>query len=137
MRIYGMVRNLIRSPSSKVSLFHFTPQRLYSYVSIANNRISHLASYSLIRIIRSGVFSVHPVVHSWARERLKQSEKFQAIKEALTVLGKAVRKEILQRQSSKWDAGEERRLTAHAGHLSRYLKPKFSEFLLHEERGSK
>src|SRR5579871_6495529 len=131
MRIYGMVRNLIRSPSSKVSLFHFTPQRLYSYVSIANNRISHLASYSLIRKIRPGVFSVHPVVHSWARERLKQSERLQAIKNALTVFGKFAVQEKVLRQSSKWNAQEERRLVAHAEHLSRYLRLKFSDFLLH------
>ncbi|KAF3291533.1 hypothetical protein TWF970_000747 [Orbilia oligospora] len=87
-----------------------------------------LASYSLVKIVKFGVFSVHPVVHSWARERSDPSERFKAIKYAINILGNAsVRKNVL-RESKEWEAREERRLASHLEYLHQYLKPLFSAF---------
>src|SRR3954469_2308399 len=100
------------------------------------NKILLLASYSLIKIIRFGVFSIHPVVHSWARERLEKSERLQPLKDALKILGKAVQKEELSRESDKWNGREEIRVAAHLECLSRYLLPKFSDILRDGKQGS-
>ncbi|KAJ6264629.1 hypothetical protein Dda_0778 [Drechslerella dactyloides] len=59
------------------------------YKDEVKNKILLLASYSLVKVIGFGVFAVHPVVHSWARERSGQSERFKAISDAIMILGKA------------------------------------------------
>ncbi|KAF3922111.1 hypothetical protein ABW20_dc0110461 [Dactylellina cionopaga] len=105
-----------------------------SYKLEIKNRILLLASYSLVRIVRFGVFFVHPVVHSWARERQGQKQRFKAIRGAVMVLGNSSQSEETSRKSNKWDAREERMVASHLEHLHRYLKPNFSYFLLHEER---
>ncbi|KAF3240648.1 hypothetical protein TWF128_011263 [Orbilia oligospora] len=98
-------------------------------------RILLLASYSLVKIIKFGVFSVHPVVHSWARERSDRSERFKAIKYAVTILGKASNRENVSRENKDWEAWEERRVASHLEYLHQHLKPLFSTFL-QEERES-
>ncbi|EPS36659.1 hypothetical protein H072_9789 [Dactylellina haptotyla CBS 200.50] len=84
------------------------------------NKVMLLASYSLVRIVDFGVFSIHPVVHSWARERSGRSERLQVIKHALIILGEASRQKILTRESSEWEGLEERRLVSHLEQFSRY-----------------
>ncbi|KAK6356076.1 hypothetical protein TWF718_000450 [Orbilia javanica] len=98
-------------------------------------RILLLASYSLVKIIRFGVFSIHPIVHSWARERLQQADRLSPIKYAIMILGEASGRENMLRDSSKWESREERRIASHLEHLHRYSKLCFSRFRLHEEQG--
>ncbi|KAF3174044.1 hypothetical protein TWF751_005184 [Orbilia oligospora] len=100
------------------------------------NKILLLASYSLVKIIRFGVFSVHPVVHSWARERSGQPECFKTIRHAVMILGKASQRGDVSRNSNEWEAREERRVVSHLEYLHQHLKPLFFTFL-QEERGSK
>ncbi|RVD86093.1 uncharacterized protein DFL_004387 [Arthrobotrys flagrans] len=100
-------------------------------------RVLLLASYSLVKIIRYGVFSVHPVVHSWARERLQRSEQFQTIKRVIMILGKASQRVNVSRESNEWKATEERGVASHLNYLHQYLKPNFSEFPQREKEGSK
>ncbi|KAF3275832.1 hypothetical protein TWF132_002603 [Orbilia oligospora] len=92
-------------------------------------KILLLASYSLVKIIRFGVFSIHPVVHSWARERSDRSERLKAIRYAVKILGKASNRENVSRESKEWESREERRLTSHLEYLHQYLKILFSAFL--------
>ncbi|KAF3240645.1 hypothetical protein TWF128_011260 [Orbilia oligospora] len=98
------------------------------------NRIMLLASYSLVKIIRFGVFSIHPVVHSWARERLQRSEQFQIIRNVIRILGRASQTEKVLRESSKWDTHEERRIVSHLEYLHRYSEHSFSQIFLYDER---
>ncbi|KAF3159958.1 hypothetical protein TWF751_000510 [Orbilia oligospora] len=88
-----------------------------------------------IKIIRFGIFSVHPVVHSWARERSGQPECFKTIRHAVQLLGKASQRRDVSRDSNEWKAREERRVVSHLEYLHQYLKPLFSAFL-QEERES-
>ncbi|KAK6356062.1 hypothetical protein TWF718_000436 [Orbilia javanica] len=76
-----------------------------------------------------GVFSIHPVVHSWARERLQGPERLQAVRGAIEILGKACERETVSRDSKKWSAREERRIMFHLGHL----QSNFSKSVMHEE----
>ncbi|KAK6515926.1 hypothetical protein TWF281_004518 [Arthrobotrys megalospora] len=101
------------------------------------SRISLLASYSLIKRSYSGTFSVHPVVHTWARERLSDVDRLQVIGDAVGVIGKTIDREELSPSSSKWKGREERtrRVIRHIEHLNQYLKPQFTEFLEREEHG--
>ncbi|KAF3164448.1 hypothetical protein TWF225_001662 [Orbilia oligospora] len=99
------------------------------------NKILLLASYSLVKIIRFGIFSVHPVVHSWARERSGQPGCFKTIRHAVEILGKASQRRDVSRDSNEWKAREERRVVSHLEYLHQYLKPLFSAFL-QEERES-
>ncbi|KAF3155068.1 hypothetical protein TWF788_006463, partial [Orbilia oligospora] len=92
-----------------------------------------LASYSLVKIIKFGVFSVHPVVHSWARESSDRLERFRAIKYAVTILGKASNRGNVSRENKEWDAREERRVASHMEYLHQNLKPLFSTFLQEEQ----
>lgn len=91
------------------------------------SRVSLLASYSLIKRGRAGTFSVHPVVHMWARERLGGEDRLRAMEDAVKAIGGALLREELSRLSNKWDGREERRISGHAEHLDRYLKPKLAE----------
>ncbi|KAF3271333.1 hypothetical protein TWF217_005731 [Orbilia oligospora] len=100
------------------------------------NKILLLASYSLVKIIRFGVFSVHPVVHSWARERSGQPECFKTIRHAVMILGKASQRGDVSRNSNEWEAREGRRVVSHLEYLHQHLKPLLFTFL-QEERGSK
>ncbi|KAK6521279.1 hypothetical protein TWF506_001502 [Arthrobotrys conoides] len=94
-------------------------------------KFSLLASYSLIDRNRPGIFSIHPVVHEWARERVTGEDRFQYIRGAL----KAIRKTLLQKQTlqsqGRWDTGEERKIMAHAMVLCGYLD---TGFIQHELR---
>ncbi|KAF3271891.1 hypothetical protein TWF128_000417 [Orbilia oligospora] len=100
------------------------------------NKILLLASYSLVKIIRFGIFSVHPVVHSWARERSGQPECFKTIRHAVMILGKASQRGDVSRNSNEWEAREGRRVVSHLEYLHQHLKPLLFTFL-QEERGSK
>ncbi|KAK6331356.1 hypothetical protein TWF730_004437 [Orbilia blumenaviensis] len=94
-----------------------------------NSRVRLLASYSLVRITSPGVFSIHPVIHSWARERQQESERFKVIENTVAVIGKVCDRENMSRDSRNWDAEEERRIAAHLAYLHQYSKydlPKFS-----------
>ncbi|KAK6356092.1 hypothetical protein TWF718_000466 [Orbilia javanica] len=96
-------------------------------------KILLLASYSLVKIIRPGLFSVHPVVHAWARERSDQSERFKTIKYAITILGNVSQRVNVSRESNKWEAREERRVASHLEYLHQYLNPVFPAFALEEQ----
>ncbi|KAK6334266.1 hypothetical protein TWF730_003480 [Orbilia blumenaviensis] len=97
------------------------------------NKILLLGSYSLLSIMRFGVFSVHPVVHTWARERPNPTGPFKTINSAITILGKASKHENVSRGSNKWDAREERRIAAHLQYLNQYTTPIFPIFLQEEQ----
>ncbi|KAK6529389.1 hypothetical protein TWF281_008565 [Arthrobotrys megalospora] len=100
-------------------------------------RIQLLESYSLIRIIRSGVFSIHPVVHSWARGRLQHSqpERFQVMGNALIVLGGASQSTKVSQRGSEWDPQVEQRTAAHLEYLHRYFEmPCLDTWLCEEQK---
>ncbi|KAK6361769.1 hypothetical protein TWF730_005483 [Orbilia blumenaviensis] len=88
-------------------------------------KFSLLASYSLISRGQRGAFSIHPVVHEWARERVEDSERYEYIRGALYILKKPIRQKQLGQSKGGWDAGEERRIMAHAMVLCGYLDPGF------------
>ncbi|KAK6502898.1 hypothetical protein TWF481_007939 [Arthrobotrys musiformis] len=96
------------------------------------SKFSLLASYSLINRNQPGSFSIHPVVHEWARERVDSRDRFQYIRGALRVISKL---KSLQNDPfcSKytWGSGEGRRLMDHAMVLCKYLN---TEFIQHEWR---
>ncbi|EPS38343.1 hypothetical protein H072_8027 [Dactylellina haptotyla CBS 200.50] len=100
------------------------------------DRVLLLASYSLVKITRFGIFSIHPVVHSWARGRLDDPERYQALEHAVVIIGKAIRRPNISRESGEWEAQEERRIGSHLGYLDRYSKRSLSEFLRQQERSS-
>ncbi|KAF3284330.1 hypothetical protein TWF970_011548 [Orbilia oligospora] len=95
--------------------------------------IGLLTSYSLVRVVGTGIFSVHPVVHSWARERLAQSERFAVLKDVLILLGNASRRNQISRAGSNWDPREERIILAHLGYLDQHFDPSASESFFHQE----
>ncbi|KAF3312508.1 hypothetical protein TWF173_007118 [Orbilia oligospora] len=97
--------------------------------------IGLLSSYSLVRVhvVSTGIFSVHPVIHSWARERLAQSERFAVLKDVLILLGNASRRNEISRDSSNWDPREERIILAHLGYLDQHFNPSASESFFHQE----
>ncbi|KAK6337052.1 hypothetical protein TWF718_009838 [Orbilia javanica] len=97
------------------------------------NRILLLASYSLVRVVRFGIFSIHPVVHSWARERLEKQERLGVVTNAIKILGKASQRETVSRQNSKWNPREEREVMFHIGYLHRSFGSTVSESLMSEE----
>ncbi|EGX47893.1 hypothetical protein AOL_s00081g220 [Orbilia oligospora ATCC 24927] len=76
------------------------------------NKFSILASYSLISRGQPGTFSVHPVVHSWARERGDDSDRLRAIGNALRIFGRKLRTRGRPDWSQR-DGQEERRISAH------------------------
>ncbi|KAF3931136.1 hypothetical protein ABW20_dc0109170 [Dactylellina cionopaga] len=99
------------------------------------DRIRLLRSYSLVDVIVSGAFSIHPVVHSWARERLKEPERSRRMKDAVMIVGESIQKENMSRESRKRDAQEGKRVGAHLEYLDRYVAPRLSELGLHDEAG--
>ncbi|KAF3291537.1 hypothetical protein TWF970_000751 [Orbilia oligospora] len=96
--------------------------------------ISLLASYSMVKIINSETFTIHPVIHSWARERPSEEERFDIIREALTIVSKAIKGGSIAREGSNWDGKEEARVFSHVEHLRLHLQPIISGFLQHEEK---
>ncbi|KAF3318595.1 hypothetical protein TWF173_006617 [Orbilia oligospora] len=67
-------------------------QQLNTEIQIQEkNKFSILASYSLISRGQPGMFSVHPVVHSWARERGDDSDRLRAIGNALRIFDRKLR----------------------------------------------
>ncbi|KAK6350994.1 hypothetical protein TWF718_004173 [Orbilia javanica] len=95
------------------------------------NRFSLLASYSLINRNQHGVFSIHPVVHDWARERENGSIRFQSMRGALEAIGSILRRKTFLQLGGRWDPGDDKRITAHALVLCKYLDLD-PEFLKHE-----
>ncbi|KAK6338479.1 hypothetical protein TWF730_002542 [Orbilia blumenaviensis] len=83
-------------------------------------RIELLASYSLVKIGDEGAFSIHPVMHLWARERLDAEARRQVLGNAIVILGKVSRWDKLSRESQNWSLSEERRFTSHLQSLCRY-----------------
>ncbi|KAF3908481.1 Nephrocystin-3 [Orbilia brochopaga] len=96
-------------------------------------KLSLLASYSLIKRTQFGAFSVHPVVHTWARERLDTEDRLPVVENAFNVIGRALCRKQLLRSSSKWDGREERRIVAHLEGFDRYSGPIFLKFLDYKE----
>ncbi|KAK6522105.1 hypothetical protein TWF281_002672 [Arthrobotrys megalospora] len=76
-------------------------------------RLELLASYSLVKIGDEGAFSIHPVVHLWARERLDPVARRQILGNAIVILGKVSRWDKLSRESQNWALKEERRFASH------------------------
>ncbi|KAK6356806.1 hypothetical protein TWF718_001147 [Orbilia javanica] len=103
------------------------------------NRILLLASYSLVKVVRFGVFSIHPVVHSWARERLKGQEQLRIINDVVGIIGKALCQPGSE-ECNRWYAmrplghAKFASIAAHLGHLHRYVTPRLSELLEHHKR---
>ncbi|KAF3932660.1 hypothetical protein ABW19_dt0201696 [Dactylella cylindrospora] len=97
-----------------------------------NEMVRLLASYSLVRIVSRGVFSIHPVVHSWGRERQPMSMRVLFIQSAILSLGRASGSEEVWRKSSKWSVREEIRVFSHVEHLHKYCKPSSAEFSQYE-----
>ncbi|KAF3290972.1 hypothetical protein TWF970_000228 [Orbilia oligospora] len=88
-------------------------QQLNTEIQIQEkNKFSILASYSLISRGQPGTFSVHPVVHSWARERGDDSDRLRAIGNVLRIFGWKLRTRG-RPERSQWDGQEERRISAH------------------------
>ena len=75
--------------------------------------IALLASFSLVKKMRYDSFTIHPVVHTWARERLQVTEKEKIIKKLLPVLNRVMSQESINRESPEWNSTEERRLLVH------------------------
>ncbi|KAF3198293.1 hypothetical protein TWF679_002118 [Orbilia oligospora] len=98
--------------------------------------ISLLASYSMVKITDSEFFTMHPVIHSWAREHSREEERFEVIREALTIIGRAIKRGSVTREGSSWDGKEEARVFSHVEHLRLHLQPVLSSFLQHEEKKS-
>ncbi|KAF3235112.1 hypothetical protein TWF192_001078 [Orbilia oligospora] len=92
-----------------------------------------LSSYSLVRVVGTGIFSVHPVVHSWARERQAQPERLAVLKDVLILLGNASGRDKMSRESSNWDSREERMILAHLGYLDQHFDPSAFESFFHQE----
>ncbi|KAK6500012.1 hypothetical protein TWF481_010371 [Arthrobotrys musiformis] len=97
------------------------------------NKILLLASYSLAKVMRFGLFSVHPVVHMWARERSDRPGRFKTMRHAVTILGKASQRVNVSRESNEWKAQEERIIASHLEYLHQYSKPLFPAFPLKEQ----
>ncbi|KAK6352104.1 hypothetical protein TWF730_008935 [Orbilia blumenaviensis] len=123
---------------------YFNPQEIYETlwgddedVRFQNKRrIRLLASYSLIRVIRSGVFSVHPVVHSWARERLDKTERLKAVKRAVQVLGDVGHTKNVSRENRKWSLQEVLRIITHLNYLHQNFEPEFADIFVKEEQAA-
>ncbi|KAK6528961.1 hypothetical protein TWF694_004188 [Orbilia ellipsospora] len=89
-----------------------------------------LASYSLIKVLRFSVFSIHPVVHAWSRERLANpSSRLHPLTSAIKILGGAAAKDSLSRLHPSWDPQEEKRLLKHIAHLDKCLPSTLSDSL--------
>ncbi|KAK6358351.1 hypothetical protein TWF730_007695 [Orbilia blumenaviensis] len=98
-------------------------------------KVNLLASYSLVRIIHSDAFSIHPVVHAWTRERQLQAGllRLQSMKNAIIVLGRACEQESLYQISRHYNLQEVIRATGHVEFLHRHLEPKLPEIFIYSE----
>ncbi|KAK6350000.1 hypothetical protein TWF696_006252 [Orbilia brochopaga] len=97
-------------------------------------RISLLASYSLIKMTQYGAFSIHPVVHTWARERLNAEDRLNVIEKTLLLIGRVFERDELTSANSSWDGREERRIAAHLESFNQYSKSQISEFLRRQQQ---
>jgi hypothetical protein len=71
-----------------------------------------LLSYSLVkRQTSSSAFSIHPVVQTWARERLDEVRKAGLAKKALEILAKSVVPSTIPKMASEWI--QERKVVPH------------------------
>ncbi len=84
--------------------------------------IALLVSFSLVKRTRYDSFTIHPVVHTWARERLQISEKEEIIQKILEILNRATSLDSIRRESPEWDSVLERRIFIHVDHFSQLLK---------------
>ena len=84
--------------------------------------IALLESFSLVKRTTHDNFTIHPVVHTWARERLQITEKEKIIKKLLPVLNRVMSQENINRESPEWNSTEERRLLVHLNIFSQLLK---------------
>ncbi|KAF3162931.1 hypothetical protein TWF751_010541 [Orbilia oligospora] len=91
------------------------------------NRFSLLSSYSLINRNQPGAFSIHPVVHDWARERVSDVGRFLPMMSALEAIGSVLRRKVFLKLKGMWDLGDDRMITAHALVLCKYLGSEFME----------
>ncbi|EPS39476.1 hypothetical protein H072_6745 [Dactylellina haptotyla CBS 200.50] len=98
-------------------------------------QISKLASYFLVRVVDSKFFSIHPVIHFWARERLKIQERLPVVVQTLEILGGAVKRENVQRENHNWNSTDERKIFAHTESLRKHLEDLAYESILQKESG--
>ena len=84
--------------------------------------IALLESFSLVKRTTHDNFTIHPVVHTWARERLQITEKEKIIKKLLPVLNRVMSQEAINRESPEWNGTEERRLFVHLNIFNQLLK---------------
>ncbi|KAK6526371.1 hypothetical protein TWF694_004968 [Orbilia ellipsospora] len=95
------------------------------------NKFDLLASYSLISRTRGGTFSIHPVVHSWARERITGIDRTRLVESAIDLIGEELRRDEYNIQSKKWNGLEVRKIVVHGGVLGKHLESVFDEKFEH------
>ncbi|KAK6351850.1 hypothetical protein TWF718_004995 [Orbilia javanica] len=86
-------------------------------------RFSLLASYSLINRDQPGKFSIHPVVHNWARERGGASSRLRVMVGVVELLSNKVKKYSVSLASDPDRSGED--MPAY----ERYMVPKMAAFI--------
>ncbi|KAF3157004.1 hypothetical protein TWF569_003924 [Orbilia oligospora] len=86
------------------------------------SRIRLLQSYSLIQRLDPNSFAIHPLVHAWARGRLSEPEYLQVLIQAMNIIGKFARREILSPESHRAHF-----TLPHLEYLSRHLKPRLTQ----------
>lgn len=82
-----------------------------------------LSSLSIVQILDSNGFSIHPVVHLWARERLKPAYRIAIIKKCIRLLARAASRVTMINGYSNWDFQEGPTILSHLKHLYQICKP--------------
>ncbi|KAI5194016.1 hypothetical protein E4T38_09763 [Aureobasidium subglaciale] len=98
--------------------------RLYIAAYVLQESIGELSSFSLIKLkVTGAAFSIHPLVHAWARERLDSQTRSDLVGRASSVVSRAVTPSEIWttgvRTSQDWIL--ERSIVAHVENLSRWL----------------
>ncbi|KAK6357583.1 hypothetical protein TWF718_001891 [Orbilia javanica] len=82
--------------SNEIDADMFEDEELDATAKLQNKeRISLLAKYSLINQQHGNAFSIHPVVHTWARERLDHSGQLSAMASTLNIIGRTLKQDQL------------------------------------------
>ncbi|KAF3922957.1 hypothetical protein ABW20_dc0101966 [Dactylellina cionopaga] len=94
-----------------------------------NDTVATTWEISLSAIKKRDAFSIHPVVHLWARERLDDSEKLCAMASAVLLISNATTMDKISSIHPEYDLKAERALISHARYLDQYLRPRLSEII--------
>ncbi|KAF3920525.1 hypothetical protein ABW20_dc0108726 [Dactylellina cionopaga] len=112
-------------------LWEESPPNLESRLN-NNDKFSLLASYSLITRAQ-GAFSIHPVVHNWARERMSGFDRLRIIRSAVKIVGMFIKLKDDASLSVEWGGLEGRKIVAHGEVLHKHLEPLFDGIFEHEQ----